>query len=181
MAGAQPQEVHDGGQVRAMVEALAKAVLLRHPDPRDLALVGIRTGGEHLARRLRDALAGLGHGAPDTGVMDITLYRDDWTRLHSRPKLGPSQIDFPINDRVVILVDDVLYTGRTARAALDALIDFGRPRRIELLALIDRGGRELPIQPDYVGAKLNPGEGRVVDVELVEEGAAGDRVVTRTR
>lgn len=181
MAAAEFHEAYNAEQVRALVGELARTVAARHPDLREVALVGIRTGGEHLAMRLRAALAGLGQPVPDTGVMDITLYRDDWTRLHSRPKVGPSHIDFPINDRVVILVDDVLYTGRTVRAALDALIDFGRPRRIELLVLIDRGERELPIQPDYVGARLAAGGGRVVDVELAEQGAATDRVVIRSR
>lgn len=166
-------------QVRQMLADLAQALHLRHPDPGELALVGIRTGGAFLASRLREQLAALAGQAPDTGVMDITLYRDDWTRLHSRPKVGRTEIDFAIDGRVVVLVDDVIYTGRTTRAALDALIDFGRPRRIELLVLIDRGQRELPIQPDYVGARLTPHSGRVIDVRLREQGAAEDAVVDR--
>jgi pyrimidine operon attenuation protein/uracil phosphoribosyltransferase len=170
--------IFSSGQVRQMLEDLARALLKGHPDPGDLALVGIRTGGAWLAFRLRDHLAALCGQTLDTGVMDITLYRDDWTRLHSRPKVGRTEIDFAIDDRVVVLVDDVIYTGRTIRAAMDALIDFGRPRRIELLALIDRGQRELPIQPDYVGARITPQPGRVIDVMLLEQGAPEDAVVS---
>ena len=171
--------IFSADRVQQMLKDLAQAVFTRHPDPGDLALVGIRTGGAHLASRLRGHLAALYGRAPDTGVMDITLYRDDWTRLHSRPKVGKTEIDFPIDGRVVVLVDDVIYTGRTTRAALDALIDFGRPRRIELLALIDRGQRELPIQPDYVGARVAPQPGQVIDVVLDELGASEDAVVSR--
>jgi len=166
-------------EVRRMLGDLALALLQRHPDPGDLALVGIRAGGAHLAMRLRDTLAALGGRPPQAGVMDITLYRDDWTRLHSRPKVGKTEIEFAIDGRVVVLVDDVIYTGRTIRAAMDALIDFGRPRRIELLVLVDRGQRELPIQPDYVAAKVSPQEGQVIDVVLTESGAAEDAVVSR--
>ena len=103
--------------------------------------------------------------------MDITLYRDDWTRLHTKPKVGKTEIDFPIDRRTVVLVDDVLFTGRTIRAAMDALIDFGRPRRIELAVLIDRGHRELPIQPDYVGAVVETETNEVIDVFFSEQGA----------
>jgi pyrimidine operon attenuation protein / uracil phosphoribosyltransferase len=171
--------IFSADQVHRLLGELAQALYDRHPEPRDLALVGIRTGGAFLAFRLRARLAALWGQAPDTGVMDITLYRDDWTRLHSRPKVGRTEIDFAIDDRVVVLVDDVIYTGRTIRAALDALIDFGRPRRIELLALMDRGQRELPIQPDYVGARITPQSGQVIDVMLREEGCPEDAVVSR--
>ncbi|CAO0822298.1 Pyrimidine operon regulatory protein / Uracil phosphoribosyltransferase [Desulfarculales bacterium] len=174
------QEAHAifaADQIRQMLADLAQALSQRYPNPGDFALVGVRTGGTFLAFRLRDQLAALCGQAPDTGVMDITLYRDDWTRLHSRPKVGRTEIDFVIDDRVVVLVDDVIYTGRTTRAALDALIDFGRPRRIELLALIDRGQRELPIQPDYVGAKITPESEQVIDVRLREQGFPEDAVV----
>ncbi|MBI5522233.1 MAG: bifunctional pyr operon transcriptional regulator/uracil phosphoribosyltransferase PyrR [Desulfarculus sp.] len=171
--------IFTAGQVRQMLDDLARALLERHPNLGEVALVGIRTGGAYLAYRLRGHLAALAGRAPDTGVMDITLYRDDWTRLHSRPKVGKTEIEFAIDGRVVVLVDDVIYTGRTIRAALDALIDFGRPQRIELLALIDRGQRELPIQPDYVGARVSPQAGQVIDVVLAESGAPGDAVVSR--
>lgn len=178
MEPAEERTIFAADQVKRLLADLARALHQSHPCMDQIALVGIRTSGAHLVYRLRDLLADLSGQAPDTGVMDITLYRDDWTRLHSRPKVGRTEIDFAIDDRVVVLVDDVIYTGRTTRAALDALIDFGRPQRIELLALIDRGQRELPIQPDYVGAKVTTGQGQVIDVRLREEGAANDAVVS---
>ena len=167
------------GQVADLLNQMAQGILERHSAMSLIGLVGIRTGGAYLARRLQDILAAKAGSGPDLGVMDITLYRDDWTSLHNRPKLGSTEIDFPVEGRNIILVDDVLYTGRTARAALDALIDFGRPTRIELAVLIDRGRRELPIQPDYVGATLQTEEDEVIDVMLTEVGAHQDGIVKR--
>ena len=181
MEAQETRVIFSAEQVSDMLRGLAQAIAQRHPDLGGLALVGIRTGGAHLALRLRGLLRELCGQAPRAGVMDITLYRDDWTRLHSRPKVGPTEIDFVIDDRVVVLVDDVIYTGRTIRAALDALIDFGRPRRIELAVLVDRGQRELPIQPDYVGARLSPDQGQVIDVTLTEQGASQDGVICRQK
>lgn len=178
---AQDKVLFSAEQVGEMVRALAQAIVQRHPGLNRVALVGIRRGGDHLAHRLQAELKAICGVAPEAGVMDITLYRDDWTRLHARPKVGRTAIDFSLDDRVVVLVDDVLYTGRTVRAALDELIDFGRPRRIELAALIDRGWRELPIQADYVGATLGALPEEVIEVELTEAGARGDRVVSRRR
>ncbi len=180
MSGQAGEVLFPAPQVQEMLVDLARQLAERHPGAGELCLVGIRTGGAHLAARLQAELTRQTGIRPDAGVMDITLYRDDWTRLHSRPKVGRTAIDFPINERVVVLVDDVLYTGRTVRAALDALIDFGRPRRIELLVLIDRGQRELPIQPDYVGSRVEAGPGQVIDVDLAEQGAAADQVVRRS-
>ncbi len=181
METARERVIFQAGQVQDLVERLAREVAARHASLEGLVLVGIRTGGAYLAGRLRQALADLtGVGLP-AGVMDITLYRDDWTRLDAKPRVGRTQIDFPIDRSLVLLVDDVLFTGRTVRAALDALVDMGRPRRIELLVLIDRGQRELPIQPDYVGATVQPGAGEVVDVVLREGGAPQDQVVVRYR
>lgn len=184
MSGPQrPQEevIFDHQQVQEMLEELAGRLADRRRECGDLALMGIRTGGAHLAKRLQGYLEGTTGTAPDTGIMDITLYRDDWTLSHSRPKVGRTEIPFSIEDRVVVLVDDVLYTGRTVRAALDALIDFGRPRRIELLVLVDRGHRELPIQPDYVGAVVETSEDQIIDVLLKEEGHPRDQVLKKSR
>ena len=168
-----------GDQVAELLDRVAQKILERHSAMSMIGLVGIRTGGAFLAQRLQTLLAAKAGSGPDLGVMDITLYRDDWTRLHNRPKLGPTEIKFPVEGRNVILVDDVLYTGRTARAALDALIDFGRPTRIELAVMIDRGHRELPIQPDYVGETLQTGEDELIDVVLTEGGAGRDEIVKR--
>ena len=177
----QARVLFDAEQVSAQLEAMARAIAASDGQPGDLCLVGIRTGGAYLARRLRSLVGGLLGAEPDTGAMDITLYRDDWTLLHRRPKVGTTDIAFDIEERRVVLVDDVLYTGRTVRAALDELMDFGRARRIELAVLIDRDGRELPIQPDYTGAQVGGEAGQVIEVLLTEEGYPADRVVSLPR
>jgi len=141
----------------------------------DLALVGIRTRGVPLARRIAHALHDINKGHPDaadvpTGALDITLYRDDLMRhaVGPQPVVRRTEIPFSIDDRRILLVDDVLYTGRTIRSALDALIDFGRPRSIQLIVLIDRGHRELPIKADYVGKNLPTSRKQSVRVRLQE-------------
>ncbi|MBU1273947.1 MAG: bifunctional pyr operon transcriptional regulator/uracil phosphoribosyltransferase PyrR [Proteobacteria bacterium] len=174
----QARVLFDAAEMAAQLEAMAGAIAAGEGQPSDLCLVGIRTGGAYLARRLRALLARDLGLAPDTGAMDITLYRDDWTLLHSRPKVGTTDIAFGIDERRVVLVDDVLYTGRTVRAAMDELMDFGRARCIELAVLIDRGGRELPIQPDYAGALVQGAAGQVIEVLLIEEGHPTDRIVS---
>ncbi len=175
----QDQLLFSHPQIDGLVRYMAEAIYEKHPEIKELALVGIRTGGAYLAFRLQKLLGELSGNEPHTGVIDITLYRDDWTRLHNRPVVGRTEIDFSIEDRVVVLVDDVLFTGRTTRAALDALIDFGRPARIELAVLIDRGHRELPLQPDYVGAVLETSQNEAIDVFLVEGGSKEDSIVKR--
>jgi pyrimidine operon attenuation protein/uracil phosphoribosyltransferase len=127
-------------------------------------IIGIRRGGEPLAKRIADYAAELLPEPPPFGVVDITLYRDDAATALPNPRIGPSRINGSIDGRRVVLVDDVLHTGRTIRAAFDALFDFGRPRVIELCVLIDRGGRELPIQPDYVGLRTEVPAGQRVEV-----------------
>ncbi|MFT3764465.1 MAG: bifunctional pyr operon transcriptional regulator/uracil phosphoribosyltransferase PyrR [Minicystis sp.] len=131
---------------------------------KDLGLVGIRRGGVPLAERLAALLHEIEGVKPPVGAIDITLYRDDAATALPNPRIGPSHIPFPVEGRRIVLVDDVLYTGRTIRAALDALLDYGRPRRIELVALVDRGGRELPIQPDYVVRAADVDDARRVEV-----------------
>jgi pyrimidine operon attenuation protein/uracil phosphoribosyltransferase len=152
------------------LERLTDEITAHHQNQEELVLVGIRTGGAFLAQRLADKIARRTSRPVRVGVLDITLYRDDWTQLSHKPLVGKTELPGSIDDQEVVLVDDVLFTGRTIRAALDALIDYGRPRRIELAVLVDRGGRELPIQPDYVGraGKLPPGQR--VNVYLTEMG-----------
>jgi pyrimidine operon attenuation protein / uracil phosphoribosyltransferase len=181
MDHAKAQALFDASQLSQQMDRLAQTIAEAHPDPEALCLVGIRTGGDYLARRLQGLLAKRLGAPPDTGVIDITLYRDDWTLLSGRPKVGTTEIDFDIQGRNLVLVDDVLYTGRTVRAALDELMDFGRARRIELAVMIDRGGRELPIQPNYVGAVVSGGPDEVIEVLLTEEGYPQDRVVKLDR
>jgi pyrimidine operon attenuation protein/uracil phosphoribosyltransferase len=170
--------VMDADRVGKTLTRIAHEILERNRSLDELALVGIRSRGEHLARRLADRLAEIaGHPVP-TGALDITLYRDDLMRqaVGPQPLVRKTDIPFSIDDRIILLVDDVLYTGRTVRAALDALIDFGRPQAIQLVVLVDRGHRELPIKADYVGKNLPTSRRESVQV-LLEEVDGHDEVV----
>jgi pyrimidine operon attenuation protein/uracil phosphoribosyltransferase len=148
---------------------IAQAIVARDATA-DLSLVGIRRGGEPVAERLVALLEQSTGKRVRLGSVDITLYRDDAATALPSPRIGPSHIPFDIAGKRVVLVDDVLYTGRTIRAALDALLDYGRPRRIELAVVADRGGRELPIQPDYLVAKTEVDDAS--RVEVVVEGSS---------
>ena len=140
--------VMDADRVGRTLTRIAHEIVERNRTLDDLALVGIRSRGEHLARRLAEQLRQIAGRALPTGALDITLYRDDLMRhaVGPQPLVRSTEIPFSIDDRIILLVDDVLYTGRTVRAALDALIDFGRPQAIQLVVLVDRGHRELPIK-----------------------------------
>jgi pyrimidine operon attenuation protein/uracil phosphoribosyltransferase len=157
-------------EVGNTLDRLAEEVLAGHQSLEKLVVVGIRTGGAYLAQRLADRMSQRTGQAIPVGVLDITLYRDDWTRINHKPLVGKTELPGSIDDQEVLLVDDVLFTGRTVRAALDALIDYGRPGRIELAVLVDRGGRELPIRPDFVGLILNLPPAQRVNVYLTEMG-----------
>ncbi len=148
---------------------------------KDLAIVGIRRGGVHLAQRLRAELKAALGVEPPAGTLDIALYRDDLAEQGAAPVIGPTDIRFPVQGKTVVLVDDVLYTGRTVRAALEELVDFGRPRRVWLAVLVDRGGRELPIAADFAGAKIEVPDDQDVQVRLREAGAGEDAVVVKPR
>ena len=141
--------------VRRVIEELAARVAAGFDPARPLNIVGIRTRGEVLAQRLTAMLQKQNFSKIDRGVLDITLYRDDLSEIGPRPLVRPTQINIDIDAKPLLLVDDVLFTGRSIRAALDALSDFGRPSMIRLAVLVDRGGRELPIQPDFVGVTLS--------------------------
>ena len=144
----------DAQGIQSALENINERILADFPDSDELILIGIRTGGAFLADRLRSLILSHKKTRVVTGALDITLYRDDWTRINHKPIVGKTDVPVCLENKVVILVDDVLYTGRTVRAALDALIDFGRPRRIALVVLVDRGGRELPICADYTGVQV---------------------------
>jgi pyrimidine operon attenuation protein/uracil phosphoribosyltransferase len=148
---------------------------------RDLAIVGIRRGGVFLGQRLRKQLAAALGTEPPFGTLDIALYRDDLAEMGAAPVIGPTDVRFPVDGKTLVLVDDVLYTGRTVRAALDEIVDFGRPRRVWLAVLVDRGGRELPIAADFVGALLDVAVSDDVLVRLTESGAEADAVVVKGR
>ncbi|MFH1139407.1 MAG: bifunctional pyr operon transcriptional regulator/uracil phosphoribosyltransferase PyrR [Pseudomonadota bacterium] len=160
----------DSHGVTEAIQGLARDILTTDPSADGLALVGVRTGGVFLAGRLGRILEQeLGRQVP-TGVIDINLYRDDWTRATHKPVVGKTELKFSIDDQRLVLVDDVLFTGRTVRAALDALMDFGRPARIELCVLVDRGHRELPICPNYTGLALTTTLAERVNVYFSEQG-----------
>jgi pyrimidine operon attenuation protein / uracil phosphoribosyltransferase len=162
--------VMDADRIGRTLTRIAHEIVERNKGVEELALVGVRTRGVPLARRLARSLREItGHDVP-TGALDITLYRDDLMRLAvgPQPQVRRTEIQFSIDNRKILLVDDVLYTGRTTRAALDALIDFGRPKAIQLIVLVDRGHRELPIKADYVGKNLPTSPDESVQVRLLE-------------
>ena len=154
--------------VRRAVSRIAHEIVERERDLTSLAIVGIRSRGDILANRLRDAIATHENASVPLGSIDITLYRDDLTRIGYAPVVHESALDFSVDDKVVVLVDDVLFTGRTIRAAMDALVDYGRPRAIRLAVLIDRGHRELPIRADFVGKNVPTKATDDVRVHLAE-------------
>jgi pyrimidine operon attenuation protein/uracil phosphoribosyltransferase len=145
----------DARQVEMHLQRLCREIAAAFGNNERLALVGIRTRGLYLAERLLGMLQHVLQKEVPMGALDITLYRDDLSELAGSPIVRPTEIPFTLKDRTVVLVDDVIFTGRTIRAAMDALLDHGRPDRIWLAALADRGGRQLPIQPDFVGIKLD--------------------------
>src|SRR5262245_22997742 len=162
--------VMDADRIGRTLARIAHEILERNKTVDDLALVGVRSRGVPLARRIARTLREIaGHEMP-TAALDITLYRDDLMRhaVGPQPVVGRTEIPFSIDDKRILLVDDVLYTGRTIRAALDALIEFGRPKAIQLVVLVDRGHRELPIKPDYVGKNLPTSLSQSVQVRLLE-------------
>jgi pyrimidine operon attenuation protein / uracil phosphoribosyltransferase len=152
------------------VLARISAEIVEKLGPRDeFAIIGIRRRGVHLGERLCKKIEAILHRPVPFGILDITLYRDDLTTISNRPMLRETLINFDINNRSLVLVDDVLYTGRTIRAALDGVVDLGRPKRVQLAVLIDRGNRELPIQADYVGKHVQTAEDEMIEVRLNEE------------
>lgn len=169
----------DAEAIDRALTRVAHEILERNKGTGDLALVGIRSRGDHIARRLRDKIAQIDHVEVPTGIMDITLYRDDLGSSPQQPEVRGTDIPFAVEGRRIVLVDDVLFTGRTIRAALDALIDFGRPRNVQLMVLVDRGHRELPIRADYVGKNLPTALNESVHVRLRESDGRDEVVIVR--
>jgi pyrimidine operon attenuation protein / uracil phosphoribosyltransferase len=164
----------DEAAIAKSLTRIAHEIIEGNPDLEDVALVGIHTRGVPLAHRLRRLINELSGQEPALGSLDITFYRDDVQvrggepPRHPQPLVRATKLDFPLEGRTVVLVDDVLYTGRTIRAAIDALFDYGRPARVQLACLADRGHRELPIRPDYVGKNLPTARSERIQVHLVE-------------
>ncbi len=161
-------KVLDKDTLNRSLTRIAHEVLEKNKGIQDLCLVGIRSRGVYLAHRLAECIKKIEGKDVLVGVLDITLYRDDLTLVDAYPVVHKTEIDFDINNKNLVLVDDVLYTGRTVRAALDALIDFGRPKSIQLAVLVDRGHRELPIRADYVGKNIPTSQMETVEVRLAE-------------
>ena len=161
-------EIVDADGLRRIITRIAHEIVERNKGVDDLVLVGIRRRGVPIASRLAQRIGEFEGRVPAQGSLDITLYRDDLSTVSHQPVVGSSDIPVDINGKVVVLVDDVLYTGRTIRAGMDALIDFGRPRTIQLAVVIDRGHRELPIRADYVGKNVPTSRKEVIGVKLTE-------------
>lgn len=155
-------------EIERAITRISHEIIENNKDINDIAIVGIRTRGYVLAERIAKCISNLKGVTVDVGALDITLYRDDLSVISEQPVIHKTEIDFDIEDKDIILVDDVLYTGRTIRSALDALIDFGRPRTIKLAVLIDRGHRELPIRADYTGKNVPTSKKEIVEVKLKE-------------
>ncbi len=157
---------------------IAHEIVEKNKGAKELGLIGIQRGGVHLAKRLAARIAAIENVEVPVGSLDITMYRDDLATRKSQPVPQATDIAFDIQDRVIVLVDDVLYTGRTIRAAMNSIMDYGRPRRIQLAVLVDRGHRELPVRADFVGKNLPTSARELVEVMLAEDGGE-EKVVIR--
>jgi pyrimidine operon attenuation protein/uracil phosphoribosyltransferase len=169
----------NSSKIEQIIEDLANEIAADIPGELNIATIGIRSRGEVLAQRLSSLLSKkLGKNVP-CGTLDITLYRDDLNspQSNAQPRVRTTEIGFDINDKIILLVDDVLYTGRSTRAAMDALIDLGRPKEIRLAVLVERAGREFPIQADYTGYKADIAPGRLVQVNFVESDEKDEVVI----
>ncbi len=179
---AREKEILEHEAVDRALRRIAHEIVERNKGVEDVVLVGIRTGGEGIARRLAALLKDIEGAEAPCGYMDITMYRDDIFHVKTHPRVHKTVIDFPVEGKVVVLVDDVLFTGRTVRAALDGIMDMGRPRSIQLAVLVDRGHRELPIRADFVGRNVPTARNDLVSVSVCDKPGRGkakkkDRVV----
>lgn len=161
-------KILDKGAIDKSLERIAHEIIEHFKEIDEIAIIGIKNRGALLGERLAAKIAQISGTQPFVGSLDITLYRDDLTQASEQPVVHATEIDFPIDGKRIVLVDDVLFTGRTIRCALDALIDFGRPAQIQLAVLVDRGHRELPIRADYVGKNVPTSRKEVVEVRLQE-------------
>jgi pyrimidine operon attenuation protein/uracil phosphoribosyltransferase len=169
--------VLDAEGIDRALTRIAYEILEKNKGVENLVLIGIRTGGVFLARRLSEKIARIEGAEIPMGILDITLYRDDLSKKRGKPMLGKTDIPFTLDDKKVVLIDDVLFTGRTVRAAMDELIDFGRPKLIQLAVLVDRGHRELPIRADFVGKNLPSSLWEAVSVRFTENQGVDEVVI----
>ena len=161
-------QLMDENAIGRAITRISHEIIERNKGIEDVVLVGIKTRGVPIANRISKKIEQIEGSKVDTGQIDITLYRDDLKTINTDPVVNGSNIDFNINDKIVVLVDDVLYTGRTVRSALDAVVDIGRPKAIQLAVLVDRGHRELPIRADYVGKNVPTSKDEIISVKLSE-------------
>jgi len=167
----------ESADISRALHRIALEIIERNKGIEDVVLVGIHTCGVHLAKRIARKIEEVEHKSIPVGILDITLYRDDLLLRKDHPVIKKTDIPFDLSNKIVVLVDDVLYTGRTIRAAMDELIDFGRPAMIQLAVLVDRGHRELPIRADYIGKEIHTSKDDRVKVLLQEEGYPEDKVI----
>ena len=160
--------IMDSAAIRRALTRIAHEIIEKNKGVDKVVLVGIRTRGVPLAQRIANQIEAIEDVGVEVGTLDITLYRDDLSMLDYQPIVGETEMPFALDDKVIILVDDVLFTGRTVRAALDAIIDIGRPKAIQLAVLVDRGHRELPIRADYVGKNVPTSRNEIISVKLME-------------
>ncbi|MGQ9673489.1 MAG: bifunctional pyr operon transcriptional regulator/uracil phosphoribosyltransferase PyrR [Candidatus Aminicenantales bacterium] len=170
--------VMDAAKIKRSLDRMTTEILERNRNLKNLVIVGIRTRGIYLGKRIAQLIRELENVEVPVGVLDITLYRDDFADLETQHMVQKTEIDFPISKKDVLLVDDVLFTGRTIRAAMDGLFDLGRPQTVQLLVLIDRGHRELPIRADYVGKVLPTSRREIVQVRLSEVDEVDEVLIT---
>ena len=170
----------DAPAIQRSLTRIAHEIAERNEHGHTVVLVGIPVGGDHLAARLASILAGIWKHDVPWGILDTTLHRDDLDQRVA-PTIHPTDIPFDVNGKTVVLVDDVLFSGRTTRAAMDALNDFGRPKKIQLAVLVDRGHRELPIKADFVGKNVPTALGEKISLLLTEAGAARDEVLLKRK
>jgi pyrimidine operon attenuation protein/uracil phosphoribosyltransferase len=168
MAIVEKAQLMSAAEIDRTLHRLAHEIIERTHGAKDVAFVGIRRRGVPLAQRLAAAIGSVTGAKPPVGILDITLYRDDLSTVAAQPIVQSSEIPFEVDDRDLILVDDVLYTGRTVRAAMNGLFDLGRPRRIQLCVLIDRGHRELPIEAQFIGRNVQTTDTEIIEVRLKE-------------
>ena len=169
--------VMNDDDLRRAITRISHEILERNGGTQGLVVVGIQTRGAFLARRVADSISDIEGESIPVGILDITLYRDDLQTIAEQPVVNESDIPFDVQGKTLVLVDDVLYTGRTVRAALDEIIDFGRPRSVQLAVLVDRGHRELPIRADYVGKNVPTSSSEVISVRMTEKDGADEVLI----
>jgi pyrimidine operon attenuation protein/uracil phosphoribosyltransferase len=176
----EPTVILDTSAIQRALTRIAHEIAERNEHSAEVALIGIPVGGDHLAARLAKILAGIWNHAVPVGILDTTLYRDDLDQRVA-PTVHPTDIPFDVNGQTIVLVDDVLFSGRTTRAAMDALNDFGRPKKIQLAVLVDRGHRELPIKADFIGKNVPTALDEKISLLLTEAGATRDEVILKKK